>query len=827
LRAPDHADTVEMEHIVLTEEPRTATEAPVAPRTTPHPLPAPLVPGVELPPDSLRYRLKNKVLGPPLHTEQLEHERLGKPTALAVFASDNLSSSAYATEEMLRVLVPVIGLAAFSLVVPITIALLTVLLFLILSYRQTIKAYPSAGGAYMVTRDNFGLMPAQVAGVALLTDYVLTVSVSVAAGTAALASAFSVFTPFILPIAIGFVVIIAWGNLRGVKESGKLFAVPTYFFILNMAILIGVGVFKSFHGGLGQADYQGVKGVVPFGTGGNANLLLMGGSVALVLHAFASGGAAVTGVEAISNGVPAFKQPAWKNARQTLVIMGTLLGVMFLGLSIMDAHMHVAPYVNGTPTVISQIGKLAYGSSLLGNILYYCLQAGTMLILVLAANTSFADFPRLASFHAGDNFMPRQLTKRGHRLGFSNGIIFLAIAGIVVLIATDAKVSRLIPLYAIGVFTSFTLSQAGMAKHHITQKEKGWRWGLFINGTGSVMTAVITVVIGWFKFKDGAWVIILFVPIMVTILMRLAKQYEREDHALVHEVPQAVAAPIRRRLVVMVFVDRLDLAVARAMQFGRTLRPDELRAVHFVVDQDHADRLAEDWRTHGLANMGLELIDCPDRRLAKSAVITVAHELSGGDSEVCVLLPERMFNGAWHRILHDQTAESMAREIAKLPHANVTTVPFHFDEPTDPSATAPANGDTPNHSNGNGNGNGNGNNGGGNGKAPRSTIVLGGGSAGDVLIDVCREDGTTPIGQVRWREQVCVHGRVQAVRVEPLAGSPSVECTLEDDTGSVSIVFFGRRHIEGIQIGATLAATGMAIDHKGRLAIVNPVYELR
>jgi hypothetical protein len=266
----------------------------------------------------------------------------------------------------------------------------------------------------------------------------------------------------------------------------------------------------------------------------------------------------------------------------------------------------------------------------------------------------------------------------------------------------------------------------------------------------------------------------------------------------------------------MVFVDRLDLAVARAMQFGRTLRPDELRAVHFVIDQDHADRLADDWRTHGLANMSLELIDCPDRRLTKSAVVTVAHELSSGDSEVCVLLPERMFNGAWHRILHDQTAESMAREIARLPHANVTTVPFHFDEPVAPSATqsgtvatAPANG----------------NGGTGNGMAPRSTVVIGGG--GGVLTAECRDDGTTPIGSVRWRQQVRIHGRVQAVRVEPLAGSPSVECTLEDDTGAVSVVFFGRRHIEGIQIGATLTATGMAIEHKGRLAIVNPEYELR
>jgi len=791
---------------VLTEEPNTTSlPASARPAPAPHPLPQPVQPAVTLPVDSRRYRLKNKLLGPPLHTEQLEHERLGKPTALAVFASDNLSSSAYATEEMLRVLIPVVGLGAFALVVPITTALLTVLLFLILSYRQTIKAYPTAGGAYMVTRDNFGLLPAQVAGVALLTDYVLTVSVSVAAGTAALASAFSAFTPWILPISILFVIVIAWGNLRGVKESGKVFAVPTYVFILNMAALIGVGVFKAFHGGLAQANYHGVSGVMPYGTKGEG--LLVGASLALVLHAFASGGAAVTGVEAISNGVPAFRQPAWKNARTTLVIMGSLLGVMFLGLSVMDSHMHVAPFTNGTPTVISQIGQLAYGNSLLGHVLYYCLQAGTMLILVLAANTSFADFPRLASFHAGDNFMLRQLTKRGHRLVFSNGIIFLAVAGIVLLIATDAKVDRLIPLYAIGVFTSFTLSQAGMAKHHVREKEQGWRWGLFINGTGAIMTAVITVVIAVFKFKGGAWVIVAFVPIMVVFLVRLAKQYEREDHALVHEVPQAVAAPVRRRLVVMVFVDRLDLAVARAMQFGRALRPDELRAVHFVIDEQQADRLADQWREHGLANMSLELVDCPDRRLTRAAVVAVAHELSAGDAEVCVLLPERMFEGGWHRILHDQTAAAMAREIAKLPHANVTTVPFHFEDAT---AAGPA---TIGHALAGTNGNG---------KAHRSTLVTG--SA--VTVADRNGNGTTPIGDVRWRQQVCVEGRVQAVRIEPLAGSPSLECTLVDETGGVSLVFFGRRHIDGVEIGTTMRVTGMAIEHRGRLAIVNPVYEL-
>src|SRR6266508_1889241 len=332
------------------------------------------------------------------------------------------------------------------------------------------------------------LPPAPVAGVALLTDYVLTVSVSVAAGTAALASAFSGLTPYVVPISVAFVIVIAFGNLRGVRESGRIFAVPTYFFIINMVILLGWGLFQLVEGNLPSAT-RGTEGILKFGSQGNG--LLLGASLYIVLRAFASGGAAVTGVEAISNGVPAFRKPEWRNARTTLVIMGSTLGVMFLGLSILAAHMHVAPFEDGTPTVISEIGRLVFGSGPVGQVLYYGLQAGTMLILVLAANTSFADFPRLASFHAGDNFMPRQLTKRGHRLVFSNGNVFLSVFAILLVIATGAKVDRLIPLYAIGVFTSFTLSQAGMAKHHITNKEPHWRRGVVINATGAVMPLVV------------------------------------------------------------------------------------------------------------------------------------------------------------------------------------------------------------------------------------------------------------------------------------------------------------------------------------------------
>ena len=453
------------------------------------PKPLPPAPKVEIP-ESTGYRIKNKILGPPLPTDALEHERLGIPVALAVFSSDCISSSAYATEEILRVLFVAVGIASFALVVPVTLAMLVVLFFLILSYRETIKEYPTAGGAYMVTRDNFGLLPAQVAGVSLLTDYVLTVAVSTAAGTAALISAFPGLSPLAVPISLAFIALIAFGNLKGVRESGKIFAVPTYVFIALMGLMIAVGLYKLGMGTLGTITHQ--KGMLTANKQGSAaDGIFYGAGIAVMLHAFAVSGTAVTGVEAISNGVTAFKKPEWLNARRTLVIMGSVLGTLFLGLSFLASKAHPVPYESGYPTVISQVGKQVFGDTGAGSILFYALQAGTMLILVLAANTSFADFPRLASFHAGDNFMPKQLTKRGHRLVFSNGIIFLAVAAAVLVLATGAKVEKLIPLYAIGVFTSFTLSQAGMAKHHVTKKEQGWRWGLFINATGAVMTAVI------------------------------------------------------------------------------------------------------------------------------------------------------------------------------------------------------------------------------------------------------------------------------------------------------------------------------------------------
>jgi amino acid transporter len=782
---------------------------------------------VPLPPDSLSYRLKRKLLGRPLHTEELEHQRLGKPTALAVFASDNLSSSAYATEEILHVLVPIAGVVAFSLVVPITISMLVVLAFLILSYRETIKAYPSAGGAYLVTKDNFGSTVAQVAGAALLTDYILTVAVSTAAGAAALTSAFDALEPYRVLIAIFFIGLIAFGNLRGVKESGRIFAIPTYFFITAMACLLGMGLWKYLAGDLPEFSRPEGGGQLHWGAASGVGLF-MGVRVFDVFHSFASGGAAVTGVEAISNGVPAFRRPEWRNARQTLVMMGTALGIMFLGLSLLAAEIKVTPFESGSPTVNSQIGEAVFGGGFVGDVLFYGLQAGTMLILIVAANTGFADFPRLASFQASDSFLPRQLTKRGHRLVYSNGVAALAGGAIFLVIVTGAEVNRLIPLYAIGVFTSFTLSQSGMTKHHWRKREPGWRNGIAINGVGATISAVVATIIAVTKFADGAWAILIVLPVLVVVFLRLNRQYRREAAHLEADVPAAATARILRRHVVMVFVDRLDLASARAIQYARTLTPDELRAVHFVIDDDAARHLAEEWGRLGLQRVALELVECPDRRLTRTAVETVARELTDAETEVSVLLPDRKYRGLWHRILHDRTAESIQEEVSRLPHANVTTVPFHFDTIDDarvPLSVIVGAGLEP------------GGNAGGTAPGPRPE---GGGVPADAPLPVqpiegdgsdrpgrYQVDGCTPIAEVRYRDRVRLGGRVRAVRVAPQHDAPLLELVLDDGTAAISVVFFGRRGLAGVDVGVHIVAEGTVGLHHNRLALLNPAYELR
>ena len=487
--------------------------------------------------------------------------------------------------------------------------------------------------------------------------------------------------------------------------------------------------------------------------------------------------------------------------------MGSLLGAMFLGLSILTAHMHIAPFQEGTPTVISQVGEFIYGKSALGHVLYYSLQASTMMILVLAANTSFADFPRLASFHAGDNFMPRQLTKRGHRLVFSNGIIALALTSTLLVVVTGAKVDRLIPLYAIGVFTSFTLSQAGMARHHTRLKESGWRMGLLINGAGSIVSLFVTIMIASTKFMHGAWVIIVVVPVMVALLVRLNRQYESELHELAHDAPRAAEAPVLRRHVVLVLVDALDVAAARAIQYARTLTPDELRAVHFNLDPIRTEDLAASWRALGLSRLPLEVIECPDRRIDRAAAELVALELIDLDTEVSILLPRREYSRSWHRLLHDRSSDSISRALSTLPHCNVTIVPYHLGDAKREGARlvhTQVNGDHP------------------------DSLTNGAGAhlRAELAADLAIVEGQSLIGAAQHRNRVTIAGRVHAIRVQPRSGVATLECTVVDGTGSMTVVFLGRREYPGLHTGRRVVVEGIVGEHHGRLAMLNPRLEL-
>jgi amino acid transporter len=747
-------------------------------------------------PESLRYRVKRVLLGPPLVSDQLQGQRLGKPTALAVLSSDVMSSSAYASEEMLRILVPIAGLAAFSIITPMTAAILAVLAVVTICYRDVVKSYPKAGGSYVVSRDNFGPNIAQVAGAALLISYTITVAVSVAAGADAIISAAPSLGGYAVPMSIAFVVILAFGNLRGIREAGQVFAVPTYFFIANMAVLIVFGLTKEAIGDLPKATASHESVPLGHASGG----LILGVSAFFLLRAFANGSSAMTGTEAISNGVSIFREPQAKNARTTLVLMSTILGAMFLGVSVLAALTHSVPFVSGTPTVVSEIGKLVYGTSPGGRVLFYALQAATALILILAANTSFTGFPFLVSFVAEDSFLPRKLTVRGHRLVFSNGILLLAGASIALLLATGAKVAALIPMYAIGVFTGFTMAGSGMVTHHWRHRDQHWRKGVAVNAVAAVVCAVVVVVFAIAEFTQGAWVVVIVMPLIVFALVRTNQEYREEDAVL--EEGAAVAAceaKVLRRHVVVILVDKIDLATARAVQYARTLTPDDLHAVHFNIDDKRAELLISRWQQLGLARLPLDVIDCPDRRLGRAA-LELAAELTDGETEVSMLLPRRSYGKTWRRVLHDQTADRIVDVVSQLPHVNATIIPFHvakgltetsldvetlFEEPELVTEPVLSTRDGPRH------------------HEPRQISTL------------------------KWRTRAKVSGRVKTVRVQPLSEVPTVQCVLVDGSGqAITLVFLGRRSISGLRSGSMLTAEGMVGKHRGKLAMINPAFEL-
>ncbi|ORW51766.1 DNA-binding protein [Mycobacterium paraense] len=627
-------------------------------------------------PTSIGDIAKRIFLGKPLITEELSSEKLSNPVALGALSPDAISSTAYGPEQILIELLPHAGLAAFVLLLPVTGVILLILVLVAASYRQVVMAYTRAGGSYIVARENFGPRVAQVAAAALLIDYVVTVAVQSAAGTVAVVSAVPALGPHSLQITIGVVLVICYLNLRGLREAGWQFASATYLFIAMVGLTIVVGVVRVVVGDLPVYHPEHMPGTVPVHQG---DALVMGATILTVLRAFANGGSSLTGVEAISNTVDVFRKPQGVNARRVLTAMATILGLLLAGVAFLAYVTHATPYLTEYPSVLSQIARAVFGNGVAGNVLYILVQTATAAILFTGANTSFNGFPALASFVAEDRFLPRQLTKRGHRLVFSNGIMTLAALSVALLLTTGGSVNALVPFYAIGVFTGFSMAGYGMTKHHLTHREPGWRRRLAINLSAGILSTIVVGIFAVAKFTEGAWLVVVVFPILVFLLIRLNREYRAEAAILEMfrtDRPELVKYARHR---VFVFVNSVDLATIEALRYGRGLRSDELIAVHFMVDAAHAAQLRKRW-DHFELDTRLRVVDCPDRRINRSAQVLVAKALQEHrDTNVTVLLPRRTYSPLLGRLLHDRTADKIARAVSLIPDAAATIVPYDVE----------------------------------------------------------------------------------------------------------------------------------------------------
>ncbi len=613
--------------------------------------------------------VKRVLVGRPLSSAEQEHQRIPKTIALAVFSSDAISSTAYATEEIL--FVTAVGASSLALglnvLIPISIAVAVLLAIVVTSYRQTIYAYPSGGGSYVVCRENLGEMPSLIAGASLLVDYILTVAVSISAGVAAIVSipAFRGLETHRVELGLALIIIISVANLRGIKESGRIFAVPTYIYIIILTLLVGYGLFESFFGHLGK---------VPFDQAAFAGTKEFGGSLTLfiILKGFSSGAVALTGVEAISNGVPAFRRPESKNAATTLMWMAIILGVLFFGVSLL-AH-RTAPYPSHEQTVFSQMGLLVFGNGPL----YVILQFATAAILTLAANTAYADFPRLSSIIARDGYLPRQLANRGDRLVFSNGVLVLASAAAVLIIAFGGLTNALIPLYAVGVFTSFTLSQFGMVRHHQKERERGWKRNVVINGFGSIATGIVLLIVATTKFTSGAWVPLVVIPLIILLFKSIHRHYRTVAQGL-EVTPDFKVRKMNHTVVVL--VGSVHRGVLEALAYAKSLRPNRLLALSVVSDEEEQAKIEEAWERFGM-DIPLEILYSPYRELARPVLRFVDELDAQRDNDiVTIVIPEFVVGSWWGQLLHNQSALFLKGRLLFRKNTVVTSVPYHVEEP--------------------------------------------------------------------------------------------------------------------------------------------------
>ncbi len=625
------------------------------------------------PPRSLSHWL----IGRPLSTADAPHETIGKAIGLAVFASDALSSTAYATQEILVILAAA-GTVAFGYVFPISIAIVALLVIVALSYEQVIHAYPDGGGAYIVAHDNLGTFYALIAASSLLTDYILTVSVSISSGVAQIVSAYPQMDHYRVPIAVAAVFLIMLINLRGVRESGTAIAIPSYFFIIMLYALVGTGLFRYFFGSLGsvanppELETLGpLAAITPF----------------LIMHAFSSGTAALTGIEAISNGITAFKEPRSKNAGITLIYMAAILSTLFIGISFLTGKVHAVP--SEQETVISQLARTIFNSQ---GILYLAIILATTVILILAANTAFAGFPRLSALMAKDGYLPRQLTYRGSRLVYSYGIVSLAMIAAILVIIFQASVSRLIPLYAIGVFLSFTLAQFGMSRRwwksgklrpgeekvesgSTIRYEKNWMTKMFANGFGALCTAIVMVIFAITKFRDGAWVVLILIPVLVVLFQMINRHYRGLANRLSLEEfggppPQAT----RHRVIVP--VSGVHQGSLEALRYARLLS-DDVTAVHISMEPEETEKVKKKWETWGEGTR-LVIVDSPYRLFLEPLLAYLEDIIARRqpNETITIVVPEFVPPERWHNFLHMQTAKLLRSELLAKPGVVVTNVPY-------------------------------------------------------------------------------------------------------------------------------------------------------
>jgi amino acid transporter len=755
-------------------------------------------------PESSWYSVKRRLLGPPLVNEQLRVERLSKPLGLGVLSCDGISSANYGSELILHELLPFFGMAAFSLLLPMTGVILLGIGLVVLSYREVVSVYTRAGGSYVVARENFGPRIAQVAAVALMVDYVVTVAVQTAAGSAAILSTFPALarplgdTTTLLLIAVTATLIMCYVNLLGVRENGKTFAVPTYLFSASVGLMIIVGLYReALGGGLPHVTWQ--QGTVAVGH--HPSGLLTFAAIYILGRAFANGGSSLTGIEAVSNAVSALRPPEGRNARQLLMTQGAIVAFLIAGISWLAHITHAVPYVSGFPTVLSQEAKLIFGPSAPGQVLYFLVQAGAITILFTGGNTSFSGFPFLTSFVAEDSFLPRWLSKRGHRLVFSNGIIVLTVLALALLLVVGANTNNLVPFYAIGVFTGFSMAGFGMARYHRKTKEPAWRRRLIINLACGVYTALVVVIFAVVKFTEGAWLVVTVFPVMVFLLIRLNRQYRREA-----SVVEALSTgkpphpPNFARRTVLVLVDDFDLAAIAALRYARSLHPTALRAVHFVTDQPRADHLLQQW-LRADRGVPLDLVDCPHRRIERAAGELAAKETCQPGTHVTVLLPRRGTRPLLGRLLHDRTADKIAGVVSRIPRSAAMIVPFDVTARVEVLHEHQA---VPN------------------GKAkpglPHVAVRDHDRPAGPL--------GVIPISSLTTYRRATVAGRVHSIEIRPVERNFVLACTIADTSGELTALFYGRTHITGLEPGSNVQLRGpVGVSNTGPV-MINPAYEL-